>query len=606
MKRPVFLLSFLLLAALAITACATATPEPAPPTAKPAPDEPVSTLPDLGGREITIAMENAYLPFNFILLATGEADGWDYDFISEACDRLNCVPVYQEFAWDTMIAAVADGQFDMAADGITITDERAQSVDFSDGYVATEQRLLVRIDDDRFDGLEALAADPDAILSQQIGTTNYAVAVSFVDDSRIIEFDGFSEAIQAVVSGDTDGSVVDDTAGQGYLGANADQLKLVGSSLSSDNLGFIFPLGSDLVDPFNQVIAEMKADGFMAEINTKWFGPDFVTTYDEIGEGAYAAPEIGTADHPIKVLFVPSVSVDAIVEGGDAIEKLFADATGLVYEVSVPTSYAATLEEMCASPTDTIGFIPAMGYALANSLCGVEPAVASSRFGWNVYWAQYLVARDSDIQTLEDLEGKTWGYGDTGSTSGYLVPLAQLTDLGITPGDRVETGGHTASARSVYLGEVDFSTTFFSPPLLPEGTWALGDPPDIPDDLLAECVVTEEDRLFCGGMRVLDARAGIREEAPDVIQKVRILAISPEIPNDTMSWSPDFPDELKQPIIDALEAFLATDACQVEEITICSEDFYGWKGIGPIADENFDGIRILMEQQGISLENIGE
>jgi phosphonate transport system substrate-binding protein len=247
-----------------------------------------------------------------------------------------------------------------------------------------------------------------------------------------------------------------------------------------------------------------------------------------------------------------------------------------------------------------------MGYALANSLCGVEPAVASSRFGWNVYWAQYIVARDSDIQTLEDLEGKTWGYGDTGSTSGYLVPLAQLTDLGITPGDRVETGGHTASARSVYLGEVDFATTFFSPPLLPEGTWALGDPPDIPDDLLSECAVTEEDRLYCGGMRVLDARAGIREEAPDVIQKVRILAISPEIPNDTMSWSPDFPDELKQPIIDALAAFLATDACQVEEITICSEDFYGWKGIGPIADENFDGIRLLMEQQGISLENIGQ
>ncbi len=185
------------------------------------------------------------------------------------------------------------------------------------------------------------------------------------------------------------------------------------------------------------------------------------------------------------------------------------------------------------------------------------------------------------------------------------MPLAELNDLGITPGERVETGGHTASARSVYLGEVDFATTFFSPPLLPEGTWALGDPPDIPDDLLAECAVNEDDRLFCGGMRVLDARAGIREEAPDVIQKVRILAISPEIPNDTMSWSPEFPDELKQPIIDALEAFLATDACQVEEITICSEDFYGWKGIGPIFDENFDGIRLMMEGQGISLENIG-
>jgi phosphate/phosphite/phosphonate ABC transporter binding protein len=600
----VFLLSLLLLGALVVSACATATPEP---VQLPEPDvEEPSGLPDLGGREITIAMENAYLPFNFVLLATGEADGWDYDFLNEACDRLNCVPVYQEFGWDTMIAAVADGQFDMAADGITITPERAESVDFSDGYIDLEQRLLVRIDDNRFDSLESLAAHEDAIVSQQIGTTNYAVAESIVGADRIQTFDDFGLAVQAVVSGDTDGTVVDETAGQGYLGVNKDKLKLVGPSLSSDELGFIFPLGSDLVDPFNQVIAEMKADGFLQEINLKWFGPFFETTYDDIGPGAYAGPELGTADNPIKILFVPSVDTTFIVESGDAIEELFSDATGLVYEVSVPTSYAATLEEMCASPTNTIGFIPAMGYALGNALCGVEPAVASSRFGWNVYWAQYLVARDSDIQTLADLEGKTWGYGDTGSTSGYLVPLAELTDLGVTPGERVETGGHTASARAVYLGEVDFATTFFSPPLLPEGTWALGDPPDIPDDLLAECAVTEEDRLYCGGMRVLDARAGIREEAPDVIQKVRILDISPEIPNDTMSWSADFPDELKQPIIDALVAFLATDACQVDEITICSEDFYGWKGVGPIADENFDGIRILMEQQGITLENIGQ
>ena len=603
MKRPLFILTMLVLGALIVSACGTAT------TAEPVPTAIVvepSGLPDLGGREVTIAIENAYLPFNFILLDTGEADGWDYDFINEACDRLNCVPVWQEFAWDTMIAAVADGQFDMAADGITITEERAQSVDFTDGYINLEQRLLVRIDDDRYASLAELAADADARLSQQIGTTNYTVAEAAVGDDRIQTFDDFGQAVQAVVGGDTDGTVVDETAGQGYLGANKDLLKLIGPSLSSDQLGFIFPLGSPLVGPFNAAIAEMKEDGFLEQINLKWFGPDFVTTYDEIGEGAYATPDLGTADNPIQVLFVPSVNVDVMVESGDAIEEFFAEATGLVFEVSVPTSYAATIEEMCASPTNTIGFIPAFGYVLANGLCGVEPALASERFGWNVYWAQYIVARDSDIQTLEDLDGKTWGYGDTASTSGYLVPLAQLSDLGITPGERVETGGHSSSARAVYLGEVDFATTFFSPPLLPEGRWAVGDAPDIPDEFIAECAVNEDNRLFCGEYRVLDARAGIREEAPDVVQKVRILAISSGIPNDTMSWSPEFPEALRQPIIDALIAYLASDACQVDAQTICSPDFYEWTGAGPIFDENFDGIRLLMEQQGITLENIGE
>ena len=57
------------------------------------------------------------------------------------------------------------------------------------------------------------------------------------------------------------------------------------------------------------------------------------------------------------------------------------DATGLVFEVAVPTSYAATIEAMCASPENTIGFIPAQAYVLANQSCGVQVALKSVRFG---------------------------------------------------------------------------------------------------------------------------------------------------------------------------------------------------------------------------------
>ncbi len=268
MKKLFLLISLLIVASMILAACQpAATPTDAPPPeveeTEPPEPEPVETeeemmLPDLGGREITIAVENAYLPFNFVTLETGEAGGWDYDFIDEACARLNCVPVWVEFGWDTMIAAVAEGLFDMATDGITITEERAEAVDFSDGYIDLEQRLLVRIDEDRFASLEELAADPELILSQQIGTTNYAVAADFVAEDRIIGFQEFGVAVQAVVAGDTDAMVVDETAGQGYLGANTDKLKLVGPSLSSDALGFIFPKGSDLVEPFNEVLAEMR------------------------------------------------------------------------------------------------------------------------------------------------------------------------------------------------------------------------------------------------------------------------------------------------------------------------------------------------------------
>jgi phosphate/phosphite/phosphonate ABC transporter binding protein len=623
MKKLFLLISLLIMASMVLAACApAATPTEAPATeemAEPEPTEaPVATeeemmLPDLGGQTITIAVENAYIPFNFEALATGESAGWDYDFLDEACARLNCVPEYVEFGWDTMIASVADGQFDMAADGITITEERAQQVDYSDGYVRIDQRLLVRLDDDRFASVDELAADPDTKLAEQVGTTNYNAALDYLPEDRILATDTFPLAVQALRSGDVDGVIIDEVAGLGYVGVYANELKLVGPSISSDELGFIFPKGSDLVEPFNEVLASMEADGFLQEINAKWFKmseDDIVALFGDLGSGAYEeeAADLGTEENPIKVLFVPSVNVDFMIESGDAIEQFLNEATGLYYEVSVPTSYAATLEEMCASPTDTIGFIPAMGYALANQLCGVEPALASARYGWNVYWAEYIVQRDSEFQTLEDLEGASWGFGETTSTSGYLVPAAELADLGVTVGEQVETGGHPESVRAVYNGEVDFATVFFSPPLLPEGegTWELGDPPDIPDELVPECAVDADDNLFCGGYRVLDARQTIRQEAPDVIQKVRILDLSNEIPNDTMSWSPEFPEELKEPIVQAILDYLASDACQVDEALICSEDFYGWNAANPIFDENFDGVRILMEQQGITLENIGE
>jgi phosphonate transport system substrate-binding protein len=110
---------------------------------------------------------------------------------------------------------------------------------------------------------------------------------------------------------------------------------------------------------------------------------------------------------------------------------------------------------------------------------------------------------------------------------------------------------------------------------------------------------------LCGDYRVLDARSAVSADAPDIIQEVRILALSKEIPNDTMSFSPDFPEELQQSIIDAVTEFVSLDneACVQ---SLCAEQFYNWTAVGPIADENFDGVRILVAQQGITLENLGE
>jgi phosphonate transport system substrate-binding protein len=316
-----------------------------------------------------------------------------------------------------------------------------------------------------------------------------------------------------------------------------------------------------------------------------------------------AASDVGSAEHPIKVLFVPSVDANVIVTGGEIMAQALNEATGLNFEVSVPTSYAATIEEMCASPTDTMAFIPAFGYVLANDLCGVDVSFKAVRRGWGVYWTMFVVQRDSDIQSLEDLEGKKWAYPDAGSTSGYLVPAVVLEEAGVTPGETLEAGGHPEAVRAVYNGEADFATAFYSPWAAPEGAeaWEIGDDPEVPVDPSTCALNDDGSQLLCEGYRVLDARANIREEFPDVVEKVRILQLSPDIPNDTLSFSPEFPAELRTQIEDALAAFAETEAWTT---SIGNEDFYGWSGIEAASDADYDFVRKLVVESGTTIESL--
>jgi len=172
-------------------------------------------LVDLECREVTIAVENAYLPFNYIHSETGQAGGWDYDVIPEICERLHCQPVFVEVSWDVMIQSVADGLYDVAADGITILPEREEIADFSIGYANVEQRLLVRKGEDRFTTIEEFAANADLVMGTQSGTTNYETAIKFVPEDRVQAFEQFPFAVQALISGDVDAVIIDETAGTG-------------------------------------------------------------------------------------------------------------------------------------------------------------------------------------------------------------------------------------------------------------------------------------------------------------------------------------------------------------------------------------------------------
>ena len=266
-KTSMLLTLSLLLASLLLGACnATTTPTTG------------DGLPDLEGRTVTVAVDPSYLPFSYICPGSTEPVGWDYDAIAEICARLNCEPVNfnaQEVAWFNLIAFVAEGQFDIAGDGITITEERKLIVDFSDSYMEVAQVLMVQAGESRFTNPAELQADSSLLVGSQVGTTNFDQAVLLVGESRAVAYDSFDDAVTALINNEIAAIVIDDQAGESYVDVNAGRIKLLADELAVDQLGFIFPKGSPLVEPVNAALAAMRADGTLQSLEEKWFSPDF-------------------------------------------------------------------------------------------------------------------------------------------------------------------------------------------------------------------------------------------------------------------------------------------------------------------------------------------
>ncbi|MBX3061547.1 MAG: transporter substrate-binding domain-containing protein [Anaerolineae bacterium] len=233
-------------------------------------------LPDLAGQKVVAVSSFDYTPLIFKDAGNdNKAAGMEYELWGEICKRLNCTLEWEETAWDGMIEAIRQKQYDVGMVGISITDERKEIVDFSDPYLTSEQRFLVRADEDRFIDGDSFKANPDLKIGAQAGTTGFYTAAYNLelgeDSPRIVLYENYGLSVQALLNGDVDAVISDNASGRGFIGANAGKLKLLDALLGSDTFGFIFPKGSELVASVNAAIASMKADGYLAYLENKWF-----------------------------------------------------------------------------------------------------------------------------------------------------------------------------------------------------------------------------------------------------------------------------------------------------------------------------------------------
>lgn len=164
---------------------------------------------------------------------------------------------------------------------------------------------------------------------------------------------------------------------------------------------------------------------------------------------------------PIKFAAVPAESSDNVTSDFENLTKLLEKETGRPVDFQNASDYAAVIEGMRAGQLDVAAFGP-FSYVIAkDSGINLEPAASGADKEGEApsyFSLAYVKSDNNDIKSLSDLKGKTVCFVDQASTSGYLVPMKGLKDVGIdinkdlTP---VMTGGHDASLLSLASGNCD-------------------------------------------------------------------------------------------------------------------------------------------------------
>lgn len=218
---------------------------------------------------LRVGSDVAYPPFEFIDETTLEPAGFDIDLIRAIGEVMGREVEIINTAWDGILPGLINGHYDVVISAMTITDERAAAVDFSDPYFATGQMIVVRADDNSITQPADLAGKRVAV---QIGTTGHFAAES-IQGADVRTFDTMPAAFLALKAGQADAAVADELVAKEEAAANPGQLKTVGRPFTIEYYGIAIRKGrTDLLREINRALATLKANGTYDQIYEKWFG----------------------------------------------------------------------------------------------------------------------------------------------------------------------------------------------------------------------------------------------------------------------------------------------------------------------------------------------
>ncbi|PRY64762.1 amino acid ABC transporter substrate-binding protein (PAAT family) [Vreelandella songnenensis] len=220
---------------------------------------------------VNVATDPSFVPFEMMDQETGEMVGFDMDIINEIAERAGFEVNLTTMEFSGIIPAVQTGSQEIAIAGITITDERAQIVDFTDPYYDSGLQIIVRADNEDVSSLEDLQ---DLTIGTKIGSTSYDfLQQELGDNADITPYPGTADMYMALLGRNVD-AVLYDSPNVAYFAQTRGEgrTKVVGPLYEGQQYGIVFHKGSEWVEPANEALAAMREDGTYDEIYEKWFG----------------------------------------------------------------------------------------------------------------------------------------------------------------------------------------------------------------------------------------------------------------------------------------------------------------------------------------------
>ena len=366
---------------------------------------------------ITVGTNAEFPPFEYIN-NDGEPDGFDMAVIKASGEAEGFEVEFVNMEFKSLVASLATGSLDAVIAGMTVTEERQQSVDFSDSYYTAKQCIVIPKDSD----ITSLADLNGKKIAVQEGTTGDILCTP-ADDNDVItdantEVKRFKKGTDAIVTlnnGGVDAVVIDKNPAENFVANNKDKLKLAEDDTSTEEYAIAVGKGdTELLEKINSGLAKIKEDGTFDELVAEYIGGD---TEEEPASEAEFTINVGTnAEFPpfeyINDEGEPDGFDMAVIKAIGKAEGFDVKITNMEFKSLIASLSTGSLDAVIAGMTVT------------------EERQQSVDFSDSYYTATQciVIPKDSDISSLADLNGKKIAVQE-GTTGDILSTPAEDNDI---------------------------------------------------------------------------------------------------------------------------------------------------------------------------------